>query len=398
MKPLAGPVPQNYRNAIEQFKALSDSLPPRPDSLSAEFWGINIPQVFTTDPVAAGSYGSIWQMAVPSRSQKNPLSHYAIKVAKGEDEQSRRGFHTIALAKEIHILSKLDHPHIVRWMASGIVNDLTSSLRAYMVMPWIDCDLYDVLMKTEPESFLLPERLKVALQVTETIKWLHNTYGVIHGDLNTQNILIQDRDGQLWPKLADFGAALFKSDPQGLFFVGVAANGLIAIERTLFNIAQDDIVKVDVFGGAVILAELVLQVSVNGFPMNYIAHIWEYSDNPLSGAASGAQNIPGSNRWAKNIFQMGHFDVEPIASVSPREKKLIKGIQEKILSRDLNVDSSGRAPDVAQQIHELEEFYQEALEIHAQKQALASGSDETKVSQTEPLSETHNKTSTETSV
>ncbi|HYV39136.1 MAG TPA: protein kinase [Gemmataceae bacterium] len=119
----------------------------------------------------------------------------ALKVLAAELAQSA-GF-LERFQREIDTLSKLDHPHIVRFYEAGLENGLYFYAMEYVDGP----SLEDVLTREGRLSW--PDVLDIALQVCPALKHVHD-HGVIHRDLKPANLL---RTSGGVVKLTDFGIA-----------------------------------------------------------------------------------------------------------------------------------------------------------------------------------------------
>ena len=100
--------------------------------------------------------------------------------------------HAIARSlPELEILSKLDHPNIARFLEDGATAD---GLR-YLVMEYVDGIAMDRYCAERP----MRANLELFLGICAAVAYAHQNE-VIHGDINSRNILIT-RDGI--PKLLD---------------------------------------------------------------------------------------------------------------------------------------------------------------------------------------------------
>ncbi len=119
----------------------------------------------------------------------------AIKVLAGELAQDV-GF-LQRFQREIETLSKLDHPHIVRFIESGIENG-----HYFYAMEFVEGQNLEQVLE-EKKRIPWSEALDIALQVTPALKHIHD-HGVIHRDLKPSNLL---RATTGLVKLTDFGIA-----------------------------------------------------------------------------------------------------------------------------------------------------------------------------------------------
>uniref|UniRef100_A0A0E0K169 [RNA-polymerase]-subunit kinase n=1 Tax=Oryza punctata TaxID=4537 RepID=A0A0E0K169_ORYPU len=105
------------------------------------------------------------------------------------------------MAREIHVLRRLDHPNVVR--LEGIVTSrLSHSL--YLVFEYMDHDLAG-LAATPGLRFTEPQVKCFMAQILAGLRHCHDR-GVLHRDIKGANLLI-DGNGVL--KIADFGLATF---------------------------------------------------------------------------------------------------------------------------------------------------------------------------------------------
>ena len=117
-----------------------------------------------------------------------------------EKEKNQRA----AFIDEMRLLSKLRHPNITMYMG-GVVKDASSPM---LVLEYMERgSLYDLL---KSDATLDGDLIRSILQdIMQGVRYLHsNTPQIIHGDLKSQNILI---DNKLKAKVADFG--LLQSTP-----------------------------------------------------------------------------------------------------------------------------------------------------------------------------------------
>ena len=105
------------------------------------------------------------------------------------------------MAREIHILRRLDHPNVIR--LEGIVTSrLSHSL--YLVFEYMEHDLAG-LAALSGQRFTEPQVKCLMRQILEGLSHCH-ARGVLHRDIKGSNLLIDD-NGLL--QIADFGLATF---------------------------------------------------------------------------------------------------------------------------------------------------------------------------------------------
>jgi serine/threonine-protein kinase len=103
---------------------------------------------------------------------------------------------------EAQTLQELQHPRLVRGLASGVLSDGPP----FMVLEWMPVDLHHALARAGGR---LPERVCARLirQLAEGLAALH-ARGLVHRDLKPANVLLTRPEPELWEaKLADLGLA-----------------------------------------------------------------------------------------------------------------------------------------------------------------------------------------------
>jgi predicted Ser/Thr protein kinase len=123
---------------------------------------------------------------------------FAIKIIKTEDID--------ALRKEVGILAKLSHPHIVQLV--GFSRGYTTSM---ILMELMDGDLHHLIkdrVKSTPQTPPFPPEVAMDIisQIAAGMAYLHKQ-GVLHGDLKASNVLVKHRGGHIEAKIADFGVS-----------------------------------------------------------------------------------------------------------------------------------------------------------------------------------------------
>ena len=111
----------------------------------------------------------------------------AVKVLAAE-LAAEQGF-VLRFEREIDILRRLDHPHIVRFFESGV-----SDGRPWFAMEYVDGPSFDAVLEQRGR---LPWRevLNLACQIAPALKHAHDR-GVVHRDLKPSNLLQEGARGQ----------------------------------------------------------------------------------------------------------------------------------------------------------------------------------------------------------
>lgn len=103
--------------------------------------------------------------------------------------------------REVELVSRLDHPNILRLARHGIWHGVP-----FLAMPLITGgSLRQWLDRKERPSSL--EVLRIGEQIAGALAYSHGR-GVVHRDVKPANILLARTDGRMRPLLADFGIAL----------------------------------------------------------------------------------------------------------------------------------------------------------------------------------------------
>jgi eukaryotic-like serine/threonine-protein kinase len=111
------------------------------------------------------------------------------------------------LHREGELLSRLDHPGIVRTVAYGVL-ELTG--QPYVAMEWLDGE--DLSVRHRREPFNPRDIVRVTIRIGEALAAAHAA-GVIHRDVKPSNVLLcRCPPSEEWPlgvipKLVDFGVA-----------------------------------------------------------------------------------------------------------------------------------------------------------------------------------------------
>jgi tRNA A-37 threonylcarbamoyl transferase component Bud32 len=124
--------------------------------------------------------------------------NFAVKIIRTRDID--------ALRKEVGILAKLSHPHIVQLVGFSR-GDVTSMI----LMELMDGDLRHLIkdqVESTPEAPPFPPEVAIDIssQIAAGMAYLHKQ-GVFHGDLKASNVLVNHRHGHIEAKIADFGVS-----------------------------------------------------------------------------------------------------------------------------------------------------------------------------------------------
>jgi serine/threonine protein kinase len=142
-----------------------------------------------------GAMGQVW--LARDRDGGPPL---AIKLlAKSEEEQPAR------FQREALLLSQLDHPRIVRYVAHG----QAPSGELYLAMEWLDGE--DLANRLEGGALSLRETVALVRHVAQALSAAHAA-GIVHRDIKPSNLFLPQGSIDA-VKVLDFGVARVKTRP-----------------------------------------------------------------------------------------------------------------------------------------------------------------------------------------
>lgn len=144
--------------------------------------------------LGTGTFGDVKTCFHRETGHKRAVKLFKKELMHNETEKSM-------LLKEVSILKTLDHPNIIR--TYEFFEDLK---RFYLVLEYCSGgELFTEILKRQ--SFSEQDAARIFFQIVSAVCYLHGL-GIVHGDLNPENILLEDRRESLSIKLADFGSAL----------------------------------------------------------------------------------------------------------------------------------------------------------------------------------------------
>jgi Ran GTPase-activating protein (RanGAP) involved in mRNA processing and transport/predicted Ser/Thr protein kinase len=111
--------------------------------------------------------------------------------------------------KEAKLMARLRFPNIVQLYGVSVDKIPYCIVMEYMPQG----SLYDVLHSTRPLDW--GQRHKIAVDIACGLAYLHKE-GILHRDLKSLNVLLDERSGQLRAKLSDFGLAKIKLETRSV--------------------------------------------------------------------------------------------------------------------------------------------------------------------------------------
>jgi aminoglycoside phosphotransferase (APT) family kinase protein len=127
------------------------------------------------DVVASGGMGEVYRA-------RDVVSHLQVCVKLVRTDEDREGER---FAQEAKILSALQHPSIVRYLAHGTVGG-----DRYLVMEWLEGE--DLARRLEREPPNLVDTVILLKQAAEALAYAH-AHEVIHRDIKPHNLFLLER-------------------------------------------------------------------------------------------------------------------------------------------------------------------------------------------------------------
>ncbi|MBL9142757.1 MAG: serine/threonine protein kinase [Verrucomicrobiaceae bacterium] len=192
--------PNDSDATLERFEALFDLGFPDDDATPkppAQTWSparnLRIGRYVLIEPLGEGGCGIVWK----AEQRDDIRRKVALKFIKpGMDSRQ-----IIArFEAERQALAVMDHPGIAKVLDAGTTPDG----RPYFVMELVNGPA--ITEYCDRETLTVEERLKLFGQVCQAVQHAH-TKAILHRDLKPSNILVEVKDGQLNPKIIDFGIA-----------------------------------------------------------------------------------------------------------------------------------------------------------------------------------------------
>jgi|GEM_PF-5791057 len=170
-----------------------DKTVPAKPPVGPESWP-RIPGYDIRSELGRGSMGVVYRAV--QKSSGRVLALKVIRPVVATEQERLRMF-----VREASILSQLEHPHIIRFVGMGTVQD-----EFFVATEYVDVVPLHEILNDKPLKYRIKVICGIACHVLEALKYAHDS-GLVHRDIKPSNILLSRERHKLNAKLADFGLA-----------------------------------------------------------------------------------------------------------------------------------------------------------------------------------------------
>ncbi|KZV57373.1 hypothetical protein F511_28604 [Dorcoceras hygrometricum] len=269
----------------------------------------------TAEIMGKSTYGTVYKATMEDGIQ------VAVKRLREKITKGQREFET-----EVNALGKIRHPHLL-------------ALRAYYLGPKGEKLLvFDYMPKGNLATFLhargpdtpIPwsTRMKIAKGMTRGLIYLHNNVNIIHGNLTSSNVLLDQHTNA---KIADFGLSRLMSSTANSSVIATA--GALGYRAPELSKLKKATTKTDVYSLGVILLELLTGKSpgeaMNGVDLpQWVASIVkeEWTNEVFDLELLRDASVIGDELL--NTLKLALHCVDPSPSARPEASQIMQQLEE----------------------------------------------------------------------
>ncbi|XP_047965112.1 receptor-like serine/threonine-protein kinase SD1-8 [Salvia hispanica] len=217
----------------------------------------------TENMIGVGGFGSVFKGNMPSGEE------IAVKRLSRSSRQGHEEF-----KNKVTMIAKLQHRNLVKLLGCCIEEEERMLIYEYLPNRSLDYFVFDLSRRT---VLTWPKRYDIIMGIARGLLYLHHDsrLKIVHRDLKTSNILL---DGNLTPKISDFGLARIFEEDQSLARTKrvVGTYGYMAPE---YAIDGKFSTKSDIFSLGVVFLEIISGEKNRGFThldhyLNLLGHAW----------------------------------------------------------------------------------------------------------------------------
>jgi len=143
--------------------------------------------------IGSGSFGKVYKVIHLITNQIRAMKLINKETILYQDDEKK-------FLKEIEILCKLDHPHIIK-----IFEYYEDESYYYIVTELCEGgELFEQIVKNQ--SFNESDASIIMKQLFSAVFYMHSK-GILHRDLKPENILLESKSGEMFIKIIDFGTS-----------------------------------------------------------------------------------------------------------------------------------------------------------------------------------------------
>ncbi|MDX9724368.1 MAG: protein kinase, partial [Myxococcota bacterium] len=151
--------------------------------------------------IGSGGMGEVMLAVDLNRGQQ-----VALKLVRADRARKLRALRRFN--REVRAMARLDHPSVVAVYDYGVHSDDDGVKRPFFVMEFVQGQSLRGFLNSKPT---LEQAHPIFDHILSALAYAH-ARGVVHRDLKPENVLLSERDGELIPRILDFGIARMIDD------------------------------------------------------------------------------------------------------------------------------------------------------------------------------------------